>query len=138
MKKKMNKKLLSAALLTTVLISSGTMTAFAEPKGSMMLGETLVTGEVSIDSSGATAKTACPRPAVVTVQCDVYYWYGNKYYYSTEKAGVNGGTAAATALKKIDGAEVTGARGYHYVFFDHVAWRGATKTGNVNYNATYL
>lgn len=138
MKNKMVKKLMTAALVSSILASSGAMTAFAAPSVSGTIGGESVSGQVSTDSNSATARTTCARSATISVDARVDYWWNQTHYYSTASSGVNGGTVAITATKKRGGADVTGGQGTHSVRFDAYFWSDTTQTGDVYANATYL
>ncbi len=129
MKKSIVKKLMITAVLSSLLVMNGTISVFGASSVSTSMGGVTVSGNISKDTTSATAKTSCPRPASISANATVYYWFDSNYYQTSNYSSVSGGTTVTTAVKKRGGADVVGGKGIHYVGFDSSSWKPTTTIG---------
>lgn len=118
------KKLTALALSCLVLAGSTNVQIFAATSVSGVLSGTPTSGYVSKSSSSATAVTVFNRTGGTRcASVDVHYWWGEgRYYTAADASTTNAGGVSATATKKLGGAEVTGAIGYHLVVHNGTPW----------------
>lgn len=139
MKKKTLNAIKAAGLVLSLSLAvAGTgVTSYAadDTKYSEKLG---AGAKITKDSTGATATTTFSRPGTIKATAIAYYAANGKEYYSVDSRSNNMGGASVTVTKKIDGANVTGGKGEHYVKYGDLSWTPTTTIGIEYKGATKL
>lgn len=130
MKKRIWKKLVALGLAAVLFLSYGNITTLAASSVSGELEGTTVNGNVSMNSSSATAVTSFAKSGgTIYATAYVYFWYDT--YYFVTSSGRNSATMggiSATATKKLGGADVVAGEGIHEVKWGAYTWAPSPTT----------
>lgn len=140
------KKLTALALSCVMLVGatnmqvSAAITYVKAPSVTGTLAGTTASGRVSYNSTSATAVTSYSRSgASINVSAYVYYWFSKRYYVSYVSGSTTAGGISRTATKKLGGADVLGAEGDHYIYYNGVPWGTyITQSGTCKSDSAYI
>jgi len=135
--KKTFRSVLTFALALAMMVTCVGGTAFAASSDSGSIDGYSWSARVSTTSNSATATTSFGAAvSSITATVKVFYWFGDKNYFTPASGQVTPGYAVATATKQLGGAEVIGGSGYHTIYYNRTYRSADTSIGRTPPDAT--